>query len=378
MIEIAESPAYDSPRWSSDESDDLETPLQVWRRLYGNPQLTAYRATTLSCASGTTNSSTETATVRRPVEKRRSRRRVNSRVDWILSSSDDDKDIQARPKSRQSKIRDEDDSPVIVDEPSPPRRIRTSFRKKRQTRGSLKGKKRQKKPLEFLTDEEVSANTDCNTTVASEVVSDQDLDDSQKTVLLDTPELIDSFEIADGDATSNEDQTNTSRCGKDSAVSNQIPRGSLVAGDSNDGMLDAGPTSTGNDLTTTDDHLSTEVLKPPSSTHQKSFRAFPASDVEDVDEIFFKPQKKCKKPPPFRSQKKSTGKILLKFYKLFSKDIPLYLKNFVNLRLKKKHPLHGDWRSTTLLQCSHDFKSVIFQQLTCQNITCRTFSQMHL
>jgi len=144
MMEITKSPARKSPLWPiSDESDDLETPLQVWQRLYGNHEAKVNQQTNVPCASNTTESAIAASDVstHKYKEKQNCRRQFNFSETWAINhilSSESEEETEVKqtlcskssaPANQCLKCQNknqnltsiEDDFSVIKDEPYPPR-----------------------------------------------------------------------------------------------------------------------------------------------------------------------------------------------------------------------------------------------------------------
>ena len=96
MVDVCESHSPDCFSPITDESDNLETPLQIWERWYASGK------------DGASNQGKQgdVLTIRKPQSKRRTRRRLNSRETMKESSSDDDFVVKRklRSKVKSSKV----------------------------------------------------------------------------------------------------------------------------------------------------------------------------------------------------------------------------------------------------------------------------------
>ena len=291
MIKIAES--CSSPVWPiSDESDDLETPLQVWNRLYGT-EVSALGRETIplpTCVNRSPNRSTLALAGNKSLTTRRGRRRRVRSREVELAPSSDDEVIEVKRKADVKLLvlpSGEADSSTIEDEPSPPplkssgRVTRSSSRKRRppSTHKSTRKKKIHRKPLEFL-DESTLPSSENATSTASDLLSrkSNEKSDSQETILLDTPELgdTDSFEVQNQETSYDQDQPSNPL--KDDRKKTDQDRQSPVEVEESD---------------------------PDNATQPFVMEVEPT----ELDDIFFKPLP-SKKPPPARTQKKKIGNFI--------------------------------------------------------------------
>ena len=334
MVEIAESPRDLHPWPISDESDDLETPLQVWQRLFGNSQLEAGNST----SSSTVKECKDAVTIRKNGVKRKCRRRVSSRESQSLSTSDEEESIigqklrpkaKSKPRSNQTKIGckspqnqpSSDEFLVIEDDPSPPRKkgvqTRSTTRRQRgqlaRCKPSRKQRKTRKKPLEFIGDDKKAVDpTSEFQTTASDTYVDEKLNDSQATILLDTPELVDSLEVSKREdvkmnhpqtsaLTSTEQEVHPVRSDEIiTRVEESDPENLLGAKKKASKVIISDDSSTDIDK---NDGISTDIHLPHSSVKNPPHPS-PEVETTDLDEIFFKPHASTKKPPPTKAHKK--------------------------------------------------------------------------
>jgi len=278
--------SYSSSAWPiSDESDDLETPLQVWNRLFGACGSSEEIEAAVLCAGNITNNASKASTNNKRFGKRKCHRRVRSRV---YSDDDDELTEESRnlPTKPSSLVIENDDFPVIESQPSPSpprttqRMPRSSSRKRRPpTRKSSRKKKSRKKALEFL-EESSLPFSECTAATISEKLSPdpgENLNDSQATILLDTPEIADtgSFEFTNPEALHNDEiDDRIANLGKDEIIIEESDHENIQAFD-----------------------------------HENIQPSLPKIESTELDDIFFKPVASSKKPPPARTQKKKSGKV---------------------------------------------------------------------
>ena len=315
MVEVRESISRDL--WSiSDESDDVETPLQVWQRMFGQFQ----PIKDFDDKPGLLITS-------KLVLRRKCRRRIGTRpVETGDSSSEDEtlpakrtrssktrrtvKDEARRKKTRKLSAKSTSDatfniSPSVKVADSPESTAQTRLQKRALPIGRV-SEKESKKPVQF--NEEYIDHASSN-------VSNDEGDDSQKTILLDTPDLDESYEATTLEKKCEENYPD--QPGHSDSHSSDIQQSeatlSLAEIEESDpeskltpDAADADTKDVYDESTDIDDDK--DVSFPITCPSNVDKTLLPHIESTELDEIFFKPLI-TKKPPPIRSQKKTTSKL---------------------------------------------------------------------